>query len=94
MNDKARLVIRVQPNARQNEIVGFREGVLHLKIAAPPVKGRANQQLVEFLGEILGVAKSRVIIEKGKTGRKKFVSIRGLNMEDVNNLIKNRAGQT
>ena len=88
--EETRLVIQVRPNARQNEILGFRERVLHLKIAAPPVEGRANQQLVEFLGEILGVAKSRVIIEKGKTGRRKLVSISGLNEENVYSLIKDR----
>ena len=69
-------------------MLGFREGILYLKIAAPPVKGRANQQLVKFLGEILGIAKSRVVIEKGKTGKRKLVNIGGLNEEKVNSLIK------
>ncbi len=90
--EEARLVVQVRPNARRNEVLDFREGVLYLKIAAPPVKGRANQQLIELLGEILGVAKSRIIIEKGKTSRRKLVSISGMDEAKVNSLIKDRLG--
>jgi uncharacterized protein (TIGR00251 family) len=85
--EEARLAIQVQPNARRNEVLGFREGVLYLKIAASPVKGRANRELIEFLGDILSVAKSRVTIEKGTTGKRKLVSISGMNQEQAKNLI-------
>ncbi len=82
-----RLVVRVQPNAKQNEVLGFREGVLHIRIAAPPVKGKANQELASYLGDILGIAKSRVSVEKGTTGKRKLVSISGLNKEQVTSII-------
>jgi len=54
-----------------------------VKIAAPPVKGKANQELVRFLSDILGVAKSNITIEKGLTSRRKVVGIRGVTKEEV-----------
>jgi uncharacterized protein (TIGR00251 family) len=86
-NEETRLEIRVQPNARKNEIQGFREGVLYIKIAAPPVEGKANKELIGYLSDILGIAKSRVSIEKGVTGRNKLISIIGLNQEQVKGII-------
>ncbi|MFC2070246.1 DUF167 domain-containing protein [Chloroflexota bacterium] len=87
--EEARLVIRVQPNARQNEVQGFREGILYIKIVGPPVEGKANQELVSYLSDILGIAKSRLSIMKGATGKRKLISIRGLNQKQVTGIITN-----
>ena len=59
------------------------DGVLQLKIAAPPVKGKANQELIKFLSDIMGVAKGNLTIEKGATSRRKVISIQGLGQEEV-----------
>lgn len=85
--DHARLVLQIQPNAKHNEVQDFKEGVLHIKIAAPPVKGKANQELIRYLGDILGIARSRINIEKGTTGRRKLISISGLEKDRVTSLI-------
>jgi uncharacterized protein (TIGR00251 family) len=77
------LHIKVTPNASRNEIVGFTEGVLHLKIAAPPVRGKANRELTSFLSQALGVSKSSVSIVKGQTSRNKVVTIDGLTVANV-----------
>lgn len=87
--EEARLVIIVQPNARRNEIKDFREGILYLKIAAPPTEGKANRELVDYLGEILGLAKSRISVEKGLKAKKKLVSISGLSPEQLSDRISN-----
>ncbi len=79
----ARIRVDVQPNAHRNAIAGFQDGVLKLKIAAPPVGGKANEALVRFLAEVLGVPKSDVTVEKGLSGRHKTVSVRGLTQEQV-----------
>lgn len=79
----------VQPNARRNEIKGFREGILYLKIAAPPTEGKANRELVTYLSEILGVAKSLISVEKGQKVKKKLVSISGLDLERVTDILVN-----
>ena len=44
-----RLAIKVTPNAGRNEITGFKDGVLQVRIAAPPDKGKANKELIDFL---------------------------------------------
>ena len=75
---QARFVLRVRPNAKQNQLLGFKEGVLHLRIAAPPREGKANDALIKFLSERLGVSKSRLSIEKGLTGKTKTITIQGL----------------
>ncbi len=87
MNDKKRqdrwLSIRVTPNAGRNEITGLRDGVLQVKIAAPPVEGKANKELIEFLSRRLGVKRSAITIVKGQTGRNKAIEIEGLNREKI-----------
>ncbi len=77
------IMVQVQPNASQNKVVRFRGGVLHLKIAAPPIKGKANQELLKFLSDTLGVSKSSLTIEKGMTSKRKLIAIQGLSQNQV-----------
>jgi uncharacterized protein (TIGR00251 family) len=86
--EQMRITVHVQPNANQNKVVGFRDGVLHVRIAAPPIKGKANQELVKFLSTLLGVSKSSLSIEKGVTGKKKTVAVRGLGQDRVSRLLE------
>lgn len=78
-----KIVVRVQPNAGRNEVLGFKDDVLRMRIAAPPVQGKANQELIEFLSDILGIRKSNLVIEKGETGKKKVLSITGLTKNQI-----------
>ena len=87
--EQVRIVVRVQPNASQNTVVGFQDGVLRVRIAAPPIKGKANQELVEFLSSFLGVSKNSLSIEKGMSGKKKTIAVRGLGQEQVLILLEN-----
>ena len=77
------IVVQVQPNARRNEVLGFEDGVLHIRIAAPPVKGQANRELIDFLGRLLGVSKASITIEKGLTSRRKVIAIQGLDRAQI-----------
>ena len=86
--EQSKIAAHIQPNASQNEVVGFKGGVLQVRIAAPPVKGKANQELIKFLSNVLGVSKSNLTIEKGITGKKKTVAIRGLGQEQVARLLE------
>ena len=79
----ARITVRVQPNAKRNEMVRFEDGVLYLRIAAPPVKGKANAALIAFLSDILGVSKSRLSIEKGATSRMKVIAVEGMSQDEI-----------
>jgi hypothetical protein len=80
----AALAIRVTPRARHNEIVGILDdGTVKIRLTAPPVEGRANQALVEFLAEVLEVPRSQIEIVAGLSGRDKLVSIIGVDTTDV-----------
>ena len=81
--EKALIMVQIQPGAGQNRLVSFNDGVWHLKIGAPPIRGKANRELVEFLGDILGTAKSNITIEKGLTSRRKVIAVKGLTPDQV-----------
>jgi hypothetical protein len=75
--------VRVHPGARRNEVLGFCNGVLEVKVAAPPEKGKANKELINFLSELLEVSQSRLTILRGQTSRSKLIAIDGLSQEEV-----------
>jgi len=75
--------LKVQPNAVRNEVVGISNGVLRIKVAAPPVKGKANKELITFLSGVLGVSKSSLNLVKGQASRNKVVAVAGLTQKDV-----------
>lgn len=72
----AALAIRVTPRSGKNEITGILDdGTIKVRLAAPPVDGKANAALIEFLAEILDIAPSKIEIISGAAGRDKLVSI-------------------
>ncbi len=73
----------VYPNAARNEIAAFAGGVWRVKVSAPPVKGKANKELITFLSQRLGVGKDRLRIIKGHTARNKVIAVEGLNREEI-----------
>jgi uncharacterized protein (TIGR00251 family) len=54
-----------------------------MRVSAPPVKGRANKELLGFLGELLGISPASLIITKGHTSRNKTVAVSGLSQEEL-----------
>lgn len=70
--------IRVQPNARKNEIVGEHGDSLKIKIAAVPEDGKANAELCAYVARELGVPKSKVTVIKGQTSRDKVIAVEGM----------------
>ena len=70
------LSVRVSPNAKRSGIEGVWNGT-HLKIAlsAPPVDGKANEALIDFLADLCGIRKSAITLLSGQTGRLKRVSL-------------------
>lgn len=69
------LMTRVQPRAARNALAGVERDSLKIRLTAPPVEGRANKALTDFLAELFDVPKSRVILERGERGRCKRVRI-------------------
>lgn len=71
------LRILVQPRASRSEIVGPHGDALRVRLAAPPVEGAANEELVRLLAREYDVSRSAVELVKGATGRRKVVLVRG-----------------
>jgi uncharacterized protein len=65
----------VQPGAKKSAVVGLHGEALKIRVAAPPVEGRANEALIVFLAERLGVPKGLVSIAKGENSRAKLVRV-------------------
>ena len=78
-----RLHIFIQPKSSKNEIIGPHNGLLKIKITAPPIDGKANEGLIAFLSDYFDIAKRNIIIIRGETGRKKTLELRGISLEQV-----------
>ena len=72
------LSLVIQPRASRSRVVGEHDGRLKVQIAAPPVEGEANAELVELLSELLGVPRRQVELLSGETGRRKRVRVLGV----------------
>lgn len=80
--------IKVQPRASRNQIVGEQEGMLKIKLTAPPVEGEANQALVGYLASVLNLPRRNVVLLKGESSRHKIVGIKGITKDGFLNKIK------
>jgi uncharacterized protein (TIGR00251 family) len=75
--------VQISPGASKNEVTGMANDVLRIKIAAPPVKGKANKELIDYLSHRLNVGKDSLDILKGHTSKNKLISIEGLSKVSV-----------
>lgn len=81
--DGPRIKVRLQPRAARDEILGIRNGVLHVRVSAPPVAGEANQALCRLIARRLGVAPSRVEIVRGERARSKLLAVSGIGAAEL-----------
>jgi len=82
-----RLAVIAAPRASRTEITGVAEGRLRVRLAAPPVEGEANLELVRYLARTLGVPRSAVAVTAGAGGRRKTVEVRGIGASDARGLL-------
>lgn len=89
----AALTIRVTPRARKTEFSGIMEdGTVRIRVSAPPVEGKANKALINFLSKVLKVRKNKIEIVAGEKGLDKIVSILDMTAEQVEELIMEYLG--
>jgi uncharacterized protein len=84
----ASFVIKVQPRAKKNAIVGELGDALKISLTAPPLEGRANQACIEFFANLLEVPRSSVTIASGESSRRKVVRVAGASAEAVRKHLK------
>jgi uncharacterized protein len=81
---QVRISVRVQTRARKDELAAVRDGVLVVRLTAPPRDGRANEALRRLLADRLGVRASSVTILRGHRSRDKLVRVVGIDQAAVN----------
>ena len=77
------LKLHVTPRGSKNEIIGWRDYVLCIKITAPPVDGAANSAIIKFIADALGVRKSQVELVSGEKSREKVLKVMGISKMDI-----------
>ncbi len=85
-----RLTLHVQPRASRTEVAGPHGDALKVRLAAPPVEGAANEELVRFLAERLKVPRSAVTLVSGMGGRRKVVVVAGV----MEHQVRERLGES
>ncbi len=80
---RATLEVHLHPGAKKNEVVSLRDGVLWVRVMAPPLKGQANGALLTLMAELLATPKNNIAITRGYASRHKVMTIRGLSPENL-----------
>jgi uncharacterized protein (TIGR00251 family) len=79
----ADLRVRLTPRAHRDEVTDVRDGLVHARVRAPPVDGRANAALEKLLAKALGVPPSHVQVVRGQSAREKVVRVDGVAAADA-----------
>lgn len=75
--------VHAQPGAKRTEVAGLHGDAIKIRVHAPPVEGRANDELIRFLAEQIGVARAAVTLVRGETSRSKIFDVTGVDIEQV-----------
>ncbi|HYD60678.1 MAG TPA: DUF167 domain-containing protein [Noviherbaspirillum sp.] len=70
-----RISVQITPNAKKSEVTGVLDDALKIRLQAQPIEGKANEALVRFLADMLGVPKSAVSITHGHTNKRKMIEV-------------------
>jgi uncharacterized protein (TIGR00251 family) len=81
--DGVELVVHARPGAKRSAVAGLHGAALCVRIAARPLEGAANLELVRVLAEVLGVSRSAVALRAGAHGRNKRLHVSGLSTTEV-----------
>lgn len=82
------VAVRVTPRASRNEVTAIQDdGTVKVRLASSSKEGEANEALVVYLAEVLGVARSKIEIVAGVTGRDKLISILDMEKDELQNRL-------
>ena len=70
--------VRITPNASRNEVIGWQGGQLKIKVKAPAVEGKANEELLRFLADQLQIRRREIGMDRGETAKSKVIWIEGV----------------
>lgn len=85
------LRVRVQPKASRNAVLGEQGGRIRIALTAPPVEGAANEALVKYLANLLGVRRQQIVFKSGEHGREKCLLIQEVTLAGVSMAMEQAA---
>ena len=88
------LTVRVQPGAKKPRVAGKLGDLWKIAVRAPPVDGKANAALLEFLSEVFDLPRSAVNIKRGSTSRTKTIAIEGRDTNSIEEALRRYSHQT
>ena len=86
--DAVLLTLHIQPGAKKTEVVGLHGDALKLRLAAPPVDGKANDALIAFLARQFDIPRARLTLVSGQTSRRKCVAAQGIDSAQAETLLR------
>lgn len=81
------LSVRVHPGAKRDAVTGTHDGALKISLTAPPADGRANEALIAFLAERLGMPRSSITLLQGATSRSKTLRLIGITAQEAESIL-------
>ena len=87
-NDGVCFQVYVVPKSSRNCVIGWENDELKIRLAAVPEKGKANEKLIHYLAEVLGLGKSRVRLLRGEASRHKRICVIGMSCSEIEAKIK------
>ncbi len=85
--DRVTLKIKVQPRAKKEEVRGFKDDVLYVRLTAPPVDNAANEALLKLLSKTLNIPKRQISLLQGVKSKNKVVALEGLSEKDLRDIF-------
>ena len=83
-----RIQLHVQPGASKSEVAGLHGERIRLRIQSPPVDGRANEAVLDWIAAQLGVPRRTVTLVRGAKSREKTVEVSGVTMDAVQRALE------
>lgn len=82
------LAVHVQPKASRNSVSGIHDNCLKIAVTSPPVDGKANKAIIQFLSKLLKIPKKDILLKSGQSSRRKLFHISGSSLEVVRGYIE------
>jgi uncharacterized protein len=79
--DNITFSVRVQPRASRSQIAGEIDGMLKIRVAAPPVEGEANEELIRLIAKLFEIPRANVALIAGQSSKNKLVRVSGISLE-------------
>ncbi len=87
-NGAVTFAVKVVPRASKNQVAGVEGDAIKIRLNAPPVEGKANDALIEFLADVLDLRRAQIEIITGHTSRHKVVRVRGATGTQIEEKLK------